>query len=77
MVTVLLHIAAGIAFSAVLLGALGVIVAQLESHRHLIVATLVGEFRPAGPRPWPARVRTMVRPSPLAASVPQRSCARA
>lgn len=71
MLAVVLHVAAGIAFSAVLLAALGLIVVQLESHRALIAAVLRGEARSLV-RPWPVRVRTVSRlPAQAVRIVPQ------
>ncbi|MDB5698581.1 MAG: hypothetical protein JWN69_1385 [Alphaproteobacteria bacterium] len=71
------HIAAGLFFALVLVGAAAILHLTIREHLSEILAALVGEVPARRSRPWGRRVKVTVRRDPASARVmlPQRAAA--
>jgi hypothetical protein len=71
------HIAAGLFFALILIGAAAVLHITVRDHLSEILAALFGEVRLRRERPWARRVRVTVRRDPAPARVMQQQRAAA
>jgi hypothetical protein len=71
------HIAAGLFFALVLIGAAAILHMTVRAHMDEILAALLGEVSAPRARPWTRRVRVTVQRDPAPARVMQQRRAAA
>jgi hypothetical protein len=69
------HIAAGLFFALILIGAAAVLHMTVRDHLNEILAALFGDVQARRQRPWARRVRVTVRRDPAPARVMQQRAA--